>query len=138
MRKGHGSSTHGYSRMARVNEVVREVVAQQLERLSDPRLGFVTLSSVEVTGDLRHATAYYSVLGTQEEREETKAALIAAAPRIQSALGRQVRLKYLPHLVFTEDVSIESGQRIETILRRLHDASRAESAMGGSKREEGS
>lgn len=122
MRKSHGTSTHGYSRMARVNEVVREVVALELERLSDERIGFVTLSSVVVTSDLRHATAYYSVLGTEEEREETKAALDSAAPRIQSALGRKVRLKYLPHLVFAEDTSIESGQRIEAILRHLRDA----------------
>lgn len=111
---------HRYSRMVRVNEVVREVVAEELERLSDPRLGFVTLSSVDVSGDLRHARAYYSVLGSDEVRAKTHAALAAATSRIQVALGRQVRLKYLPRLEFLEDPAIEQGRRVEEIIRDLH------------------
>ena len=111
---------HRYSRMDRVNEVVREVIAEELERLSDPRLGFVTLSSVDVSGDLRHARAYYSVLGSEEEHADTQAALTAATSRIQAALGRQVRLKYLPKVEFLEDPSIEHGRRVEEIIRELH------------------
>ena len=67
--------SRNYPRTARVNEVVRETIAQELERLSDPRLGFVTLTGVDVKRDLRLADVYYSVLGTEEERIQTANAL---------------------------------------------------------------
>lgn len=122
---------HRYSRMDRVNEVVREVIAEELERLSDPRLGFVTLSSVDVSGDLRHARAYYSVLGSEEEHADTHAALTAATSRIQAALGRQVRLKYLPKVEFLEDPSIEHGRRVEEIIRELQTGDESGGESGG-------
>lgn len=115
-----------YPRMARVNEVVREAVADEIERLSDPRLGLVTITGVEVNPDLRSATVYYSSLDTAQEgqvvspRESTRAALDAAAPHLRAELGRQVRLKYLPELHFREDPAIVQGQRIEQIIRDLH------------------
>lgn len=118
--------THRYPRTARVNELVREVLADELERLSDPRLGFVTLTGVDVSPDLRHASVYYSVLGRGEKAEtqpaETAAALASAGPHLRAVLGRQVRMKYLPDLVFKEDPAIASGQRIEEILRDLHQS----------------
>ena len=91
-----GQPPRRYPRTARVNEVVLETLAEELERLSDPRLGFVTLTGVEVSPDLRQATVYYSVL------------------------GHQVRLKYLPRLSFREDPAITTGQRVEDIIRELH------------------
>jgi ribosome-binding factor A len=119
-----------YERTARVNEVVREVVADELERLSDPRLGFVTVTGVEVTPDLRQATVYYSALvptrgeadaeAQAEAAEETAVALRAATPHLQAEIGRQVRMKYTPHLVFREDPAIRTGERVDEILRRLH------------------
>jgi ribosome-binding factor A len=109
-----------YERTARVNEVVREVLADELERLSDPRLGFVTVTGVEVTPDLRQATVYYSALEAVEGAEATAAALRAASPHLQSEIGRQVRMKYTPHLVFREDPAIRTGERVDEILRRLH------------------
>ncbi len=120
-----------YPRMARVNEVVREAVADEIERLSDPRLGLVTITGVEVNPDLRSATVYYSSLDTTQggqtqggqvvsPRESTRAALDAAAPHLRAELGRQVRLKYLPELRFREDPAIVQGQRIEQIIRDLH------------------
>lgn len=120
------ASTHRYPRTARVNEVVLEALADEIERLADPRLGFVTLTGVEVTADLREATVYYSSLGEHgetalpESAEQTASALAAAAPRLRSVLGRQVRLKYLPRLVFAEDPAIARGQRVEEILREIH------------------
>ena len=111
-----------YERTARVNEVVREVLADELERMSDPRLGFVTVTGVEVTPDLRQATVYYSVLrpaGAPDAAEETAAALRAAGPHLQSVINRQVRMKYTPHLVFREDPAIRTGERVDEILRRL-------------------
>lgn len=125
-----------YERTARVNEVVREVLADEIERLSDPRLGLVTVTGVEVTPDLRQATVYYSALKPADGRlasstdatledpaeaaEETAAALRAAGPHLQSVIGRQVRMKYTPHLVFREDPAIRTGERVDEILRQLH------------------
>ncbi|MBM3674572.1 MAG: 30S ribosome-binding factor RbfA [Actinobacteria bacterium] len=109
-----------YPRTARVNEVVLEVLADELEQLSDPRVGFVTLTGVAVSPDLRHADVYYSVLGTAENHTETAAGLVAAGPHLRAVLGRQVRLKYLPELRFHEDPAVETGQRIEAIIRGLH------------------
>lgn len=114
---------HAYPRAVRVAEVVREVIAEELERLSDPRLGLVTLSGVEVSPDLHHARAFYSVLtedDPEEERAEAAAALRAAAPRLRGTLGKQVRLKYLPEVEFIEDPALVEGRRIEEILQHLH------------------
>jgi ribosome-binding factor A len=121
-----------YPRTARVNELVRETLADELERLSDPRLGLVTITGVDVSPDLRKATVYYSALDTSagarevdvaqaaEQQEKTRAALRAAAPHLRAELGRQVRIKYLPELTFVEDPAIVQGARIEAIIRDLH------------------
>ena len=116
-----------YPRMARVNELVREVLGDELERMEDPRLGLTTITGVEVSGDLRHATVFYSVLGNEEQHVKTAAALESAKKHLRSSLGRQVTLKYLPQLHFKEDPSIAGGQRVEEILREIHakDAARA-------------
>jgi ribosome-binding factor A len=111
-------SPRRYPRTYRVNEVVREVVAEELQRLSDDRLDLVTITGVDVSPDLRSATVWYAKLGTHDP--ETADALVAATPHLHTVLGRQVRLKYLPRLQFREDPAIESGQRIEEILRGLH------------------
>jgi ribosome-binding factor A len=111
-------STRRFPRTLRVNEVVRETIAEELERLSDPRLEMVTITGVNVSPDLRHATVYYSALGRQDE--STYAGLKAAGPHLRAVLGRQVRLKYLPELHFSEDPAIEQGQRVEQIIRDLH------------------
>lgn len=109
-----------YPRIVRVNELVREVIADELERLSDPRLGFVTVTGVEVTGDLRRATVYYSVLGPGDVHEDTAGALRSASPHLKAVLGRQVRLKYVPDLVFREDPAVAHGEQVERIIRELH------------------
>lgn len=106
-------------RMRRVNEILREAIADECRSLKDPRIGFLTITGVDTAPDLRNATVYYSVLGGESERAETADALEAAAPRIRSAVGGQVRLKYLPHLTFTLDPAIEHGQRIERILQDI-------------------
>jgi|JRHI01.1.fsa_nt_gi ribosome-binding factor A len=109
-----------YPRSARVNEVVREVVAEEVERLSDPRLELITVTGVDVSADLREATVYYSALGSSDE---AAVALRSAAPHLRSVLGRQVRLKYLPRLSFAEDPGVVQGRRVEELLRDLqrHD-----------------
>lgn len=114
------TQSHPYPRAARVNEVVLEVLAEELERLSDPGLGFVTLTGAEVTPDLRRSTVYYSVLGSPEQHHFTAEALRRAGPHFRAVLGRQVRLKYVPDLVFVEDPSVAHAERVEQIIRELH------------------
>lgn len=115
-----------YPRSARLNEVVREVLAEELARLSDPRLDLVTLTGVEVARDLRHAAVYYSQLTNKgkspsdEEAEATAEALASLSGHLRTVVGRQVRMKYLPELSFRIDPAIEQGQRIEAIISRLH------------------
>lgn len=106
-------------RMRKVNELVREVVAEQITELKDPRIGFVTVTGVDTAPDLRHATVFYSVLGTEEEQAATADALTNAAPHLQRAVGAQTRLKFTPHLVFAVDPSIEYGIRIDSILQGI-------------------
>ena len=114
-----------YDRIARVNEVVREVLADEIERLDDSAMGFVTVTGVEVTADLRQAKVYYSALtpagrDKAEAAKETADALRLATPQLQAAIGRQVRMKYTPILVFREDPAMRTGERVDEILRRLH------------------
>jgi ribosome-binding factor A len=110
-------SPRKYPRKLRVNEVVRETLADRLERMEDPRLELVTITGVDVSPDLRNANVFYSALGDHDP--EIAEGLQAAAHHLQAALGREVRLKYVPKLHFREDPAIEAGQRVEAILRDL-------------------
>lgn len=117
------------SRMRKVNELLREVVAEEVTDLKDPGLGFITVTGVDTAPDLRTATVFYTVLGTDEEKAATAEALRRAAPRLQASIGNQVRIKYTPRLRFAVDRSIDEGLRIDTILHELeeerdHDANR--------------
>jgi len=103
--------------MRRVNEAVREVVSLRItEGLRDPRIGFVTVTSVDTSPDLRHARVYVSVLGTAEEREDTMAGLESAHGVLQQAVARELRLKHTPTLQFVFDESIDRGMRISELL----------------------
>jgi len=107
--------------LRKVNEALHQVVAEEVERLKDPGLGFVTITGVDTSPDLRSARVYYSVLGDEAQHRETQAALLRASPRIRVVVGRQVRLKFLPELHFEPDTAIERGFRMEEILRRLRE-----------------
>lgn len=111
--------SRGGPRMRRVNELLREVVADEVARLKDPGLGFVTITGVDTAPDLRAARVYYSVLGDDGQRESTAAALERARSRIRAAVGGQVRLKYLPDLRFEFDPTVDGSQRINEILRGI-------------------
>lgn len=114
--------------MSKVNELVREVVADAVTDLKDPRIGFLTITGAETSPDLRHAVVYYSVLGSDEEKSGTAAALVSATGRIQAVLGRETRLRYTPKLEFKVDPSIDEGLRINQILQ---DIERGEVAEDG-------
>jgi ribosome-binding factor A len=104
-------------RMRRVNEAVREVVSARLaEGLRDPRIGFVTVTSVDTSTDLRHARVYVSVLGDDEERAATMAGLESAHGVLQQSVARELRIKHTPTLQFVFDESIERGMRISELL----------------------
>ena len=103
--------------MRRVNEAVREVLSARIaEGLKDPRIGFVTLTSVETSPDLRHARVYVSVLGDEAQRAETLTGLGSAHGLLQQAIGRELRMKRTPTLEFVFDESIDRGMRISELL----------------------
>ena len=109
-----------YPRTARVNQVLREVVADALERVSDEdeRLLLVTVTAIEVDPDLRHARVFYA-----SRQDGVKEALDEQRVRLQAAIARQVRLKRTPQLSFMPDPAVSSGEQVESILRQLthHD-----------------
>ncbi len=108
------------SRMRRVNEVMREVIGAAISTdLQDPRIGFVTVTSVDTSPDLRHAVVHVSVLGSDEEREQTLAALSSAHGVLQSAINSQLRLKRTPALTFAYDDSVERAARISEMIDQL-------------------
>ena len=106
-------------RMRKVNELLREVIAEAVTDLKDPGLGFLTITGVDTSPDLRNAFVYYSVLGTDEEVTETGEALDRATPRIQSIAGRQIRMKFTPKLTFRLDPSVGEGIKIDRLLHEL-------------------
>jgi ribosome-binding factor A len=105
------------ARMRRINEVLREVVGAAISgELSDPRIGFVTVTSVETSPDLRSAKVYVSVLGDEEQREETLAGLAAAHGVLQARIAAETRMKRTPTLSFHYDETVEQGVRISRLL----------------------
>ena len=106
-------------RMRRVNEVVRQVLAEALPELKDPRIGLVTVTGVDTTPDLRHATVYVSVLGSSRKRRTTLTGLEAAHGVLQARLARELRLKRTPQLTFEYDPSVERGVRMTRLIDEL-------------------
>ena len=106
-----------YPRTARVNEVLRETIADALERVSDEdeRLLLVTVTAIDVDPDLRRARVYYA-----SRQDGVAEALAEQRVRLQAAIARQVRLKRTPQLSFVPDPAVSSGEHIESILRQLH------------------
>lgn len=105
-------------RMPRVNSILREVLADEIERLSDSRLEMVSVTAVDTQPNLRHAVVYIDVLG-EGSQPDALSALRGASKRLQAVIGREVRMKYTPTLEFALDPGITGGQRIEQILRGL-------------------
>ena len=103
-------------RMRRINEVLREVVGAAISELSDPRIGFVTVTSVETSPDLRAAKVYVSVLGSKEEREATMTGLASSHGVLQSKIAAETRMKRTPTLSFHYDETVEQGMRISKLL----------------------
>ncbi len=105
--------------MRRVNEALREVLSEALPELKDPRIGFVTVTGVETSPDLRHARVFVSVLGSERKRERTLAGLAAAHGVLQARVARELRLKRTPQLAFEYDPSVERGVRMSKLIDEL-------------------
>jgi ribosome-binding factor A len=105
--------------MRRVNAAVREVLAEAVGDLRDPRIGFVTVTDVETSPDLRHAVVYVSVLGSERRREKTLAGLEAAHGVLQARIAQELRLKRTPQLAFEYDPSVERGVRMSHLIDEL-------------------
>jgi ribosome-binding factor A len=106
-------------RMRRVDESLRQVLSEALLELKDPRIGFVTVTGVETSPDLRHARVFVSVLGSERRRNATLAGLAAAHGVLQSRLARELRLKRTPQLTFEYDPSVERGVRMTRLIDEL-------------------
>jgi ribosome-binding factor A len=111
------------ARARKLADRISQIVAEMLERrIKDPRLGFVTITESRLTNDLREATVYYTVYGTDAERADTAAALHSATGIIRSEVGRQTGLRHTPSLEFIADVLPESAQRIEELVSKARTA----------------
>lgn len=106
-------------RMLKVNSTLREVIAEEIERMSDSRLEMVSITGVETSPNLRHAVVYIDVLGA--DASDALTALHRASHRLQSLIARQVRMKYTPVLEFEVDPGVSGGEKIDAILRSLHE-----------------
>lgn len=119
-------------RAAKVADRIREVIAQRLEKgLRDPRMGFVTITDVRVTGDLQHASVFYTVYGSEEERADTALALKAATGLLRTEVGRNLNTRLTPSLEFIADAIPENAASIEALLREAaerDDEARAQAA----------
>lgn len=111
-------------RIRRVNEILREVIADECRNLKDPRIGFLTVTGVSTSPDLRNASVYYTVLGDEQATADTERALAGAASRVRAAIGSQIRLKYLPKLRFVPDPAVFHARRIEEILGEIERGER--------------
>jgi ribosome-binding factor A len=106
-------------RMRRVNESLRQVLSESLVELKDPRIGFVTVTGVQTSPDLRHARVFVSVLGSERRREQSIEGLQAAHGVLQARLGRELRLKRTPQLAFEYDPAVERGVRMTKLIDEL-------------------
>ena len=107
------------NRMRRVNEAIREVLSEEIGMLKDPRIGFVTVTGVKTSPDLRQATVYVSILGSKRKQEATLAGLGSSHGVLQAAVNRELHLKRTPQLSFQYDPTIVEGVRLTRLIDEL-------------------
>lgn len=118
-RKSRPATKRHYPRTARLNTLLQEIIADQLGRIDDDRLGFLTVTGVEVDADLNRAQVFLSTLADESEDDETLEALQEYRKLIQAEIARSARLRKTPEVLFAFDPAIRAGARIETILSSL-------------------
>lgn len=111
-----------HARARKLGELIKVIVAEALERgiITDTRLGFVTITDVRMTGDLQHASIFYTVYGTDEEREETAAALKVNTGRIRGEVGRGLTVRLTPTIEFILDALPDTAKSIDDLLAKAH------------------
>ncbi|HZG15127.1 MAG TPA: 30S ribosome-binding factor RbfA [Candidatus Bathyarchaeia archaeon] len=108
------------TRMSRVGEEIKKELSVLLQReMKDPRIGFVTVTGVEVTSDLQQAKVFVSIFGNEEQRAASLAGLQKAKGFLRSEIGKRVKLRHVPDLLFKLDESIDYGNKINTLLREI-------------------
>ena len=113
-----------YPRSYRVGELILKNISEIISRgLKDPRIGFVTLTAVDVTPDLRYAKVFYTVIGSEKERADSVVGIEKATPYIRRQLASKLTMRHTPELTFVYDESIEYGNRIDSILKDINDES---------------
>jgi ribosome-binding factor A len=120
-------------RQARLGDRIRVILAERLEKgLRDPRLGFVTITDVRVTGDLQHASVFFTVLGSAEEREGSAAALRSATGMLRSEVGKHLNTRLTPSLEFIPDAIPENADHIADLLREARERDQAVAGLASS------
>jgi ribosome-binding factor A len=130
-RRPSRSGSRGYARTDRLGELLREIVAEQLERIDDERLELVTVTGVDVDRELERARVYYTSLGADDQDADVAAALAEHRGRVRKAVGDQARVRRVPELVFIPDATMRSAERIERIIRDIRDAEPAAAEDAG-------
>ena len=130
------------SRQDKVAEAIKKEVSLIIhDELKDPRLGFVTITAVEITQDLKYAKIFFSVLGKEEDRKKTKMALDSALGFIRRLLAQRIRLMFVPEIAFKEDKSSEYSVRMQEVLDEIKELNEPRSSyegeVGGKRRKEG-
>ncbi|HET6826861.1 MAG TPA: 30S ribosome-binding factor RbfA [Amnibacterium sp.] len=119
-----------HGRAAKLGDQVKEIIAKRLEKgLRDPRLGFVTITDVRMTGDLQHASVFYTVYGTEQEREDSAAALTAATGMLRTEVGRNIRTRLTPTLEFIPDAIPENAAHVASLLAEARERDSAAQAL---------
>src|SRR6185369_2086363 len=111
-----------FKRSEKVAEAIHEEISKLLIKgVKDPSVGFVTITGVKVTDDLRLASVYFSVISTEEERKDTEAGLNSAKGFLRREVGKMLRMRYVPEILFKYDESVVYGSHIESILKQIHE-----------------
>jgi ribosome-binding factor A len=108
-------------RTDKVQKLAKQVLGEEIQNLKDPRIGFATVTAVRITSDLRHARVFISVMGTPGEVAATMAGLQSAKTHLRFELGRQIRMKYLPELVFELDTGAAEAERLDEIIHKIRN-----------------
>lgn len=117
-------------RVQRIREEIKRAAAEIIRNMKDPRIGFVSVTDVEVSNDLSHVKIFVSVLGDDEAKARTLEGLQAATGFVRTEIGRAVRMRHTPEIVFRLDSSLERGARINQLLAEISSSSEDETAQG--------
>lgn len=111
-----------FKRSEKVAEAIHEEISRMLIKgVKDPRIGFVTITGVKVTDDLHLATIFFTANGDEQAKKDTEAGLNSARGYMRREMGKALKMRYIPDIIFRNDESIEYGSKIESILKQIHE-----------------